>query len=155
MMCICKSSLKVCINYWFHVTKWIWLYIVSESAHSALLAFSIYTNGKKILKTTDDSGQILFFNGMRVLSMFWVIMGHRYQLLESQVPNLEEAKAVSGFSKLLSSTRKLWNLFIVDEEVVCGLSYNGTSGSRYVFIYIWGFAGVHISENYEKTKSEI
>lgn len=70
----------------------------SEPSHAILLAFSVYTNGKKLLKTNQDSGQILFLNGMKVLSMFWVIMGHRYSGLEGSASNKEEMAAVSWFS---------------------------------------------------------
>lgn len=69
---------------------------VSEPKHEILLAFSAYSNGKKILKTSQDSGQILFFNGMKVLSMFWVITGHRYQWSQTEYINVEEAEEVGS-----------------------------------------------------------
>lgn len=51
--------------------------------HNAFLAFSIYSNGKKILKASSEPGQILCFNGMKAISLFWVIVGHRYSMFES------------------------------------------------------------------------
>lgn len=49
-----------------------------DSPPEIILAFSAYTNEKKIFRTTRQSEQIQFFNGMKVLSVFWVIAGHRY-----------------------------------------------------------------------------
>lgn len=43
-----------------------------------LLCFSLYTNGLKILDMSKKGGQLECLHGMRVLSMFWVILGHTY-----------------------------------------------------------------------------
>ena len=43
-----------------------------------LLSFSIYTNGVKILSTNQASGSLGAVNGIRFLSMAWVILGHSY-----------------------------------------------------------------------------
>ncbi|KAL4234257.1 hypothetical protein ACF0H5_005907 [Mactra antiquata] len=41
-----------------------------------LLAFSVYTNGCKLLGTNQGSGTLGAVNGIRFLSMAWVILGH-------------------------------------------------------------------------------
>ncbi|XP_077994444.1 nose resistant to fluoxetine protein 6-like [Glandiceps talaboti] len=41
-----------------------------------LLAFSVLTNGGKILDATHSSGTLAAIHGIRVLSMWWVILGH-------------------------------------------------------------------------------
>ncbi|XP_052811638.1 nose resistant to fluoxetine protein 6-like [Mya arenaria] len=41
-----------------------------------LLAFSVYTNGVKILNTDQREGSLGALNGIRFLSMAWVILGH-------------------------------------------------------------------------------
>uniref|UniRef100_A0A914ULF1 Nose resistant-to-fluoxetine protein N-terminal domain-containing protein n=1 Tax=Plectus sambesii TaxID=2011161 RepID=A0A914ULF1_9BILA len=43
-----------------------------------LLAFSVYTNGKNILRAKKGPNQVHCLHGMRVLSMFWIILGHTY-----------------------------------------------------------------------------
>ncbi|KAK3607209.1 hypothetical protein CHS0354_031706 [Potamilus streckersoni] len=43
-----------------------------------LLAFSIYSNAVKILSTKQAAGSLSAVNGIRCLSMFWVILGHTY-----------------------------------------------------------------------------
>lgn len=45
-----------------------------------LVAFSIYTNGKNLfdLKPRDSTNSIECLNGLRALSLLWIIFGHRY-----------------------------------------------------------------------------
>ncbi|XP_059157408.1 nose resistant to fluoxetine protein 6-like isoform X2 [Physella acuta] len=43
-----------------------------------LLAFSVYTNGSKVLNTAQPPGSLSAINGIRFLSMSWVILGHTY-----------------------------------------------------------------------------
>lgn len=52
-----------------------------EDAHYSakiLLAFSVYTNFGKIFATQTGAGHLGCVNGIRFLSMAWVIMGHTY-----------------------------------------------------------------------------
>ncbi|CAG0883840.1 unnamed protein product [Cyprideis torosa] len=44
----------------------------------ALVAFSLYTNTQKLFGTEHPKGSITCLNGIRVLSMVWVIYGHVY-----------------------------------------------------------------------------
>lgn len=60
-----------------------------------LLAFSVYTNGKKIIAVNQQSGQILFFNGMKVISMFWVVLGHRFEINDFIAINKADVAKVS------------------------------------------------------------
>jgi hypothetical protein len=43
-----------------------------------LLSFSVYTNAPKILNTSQPKGTLTCVNGIRFLSMTWVILGHTY-----------------------------------------------------------------------------
>ena len=43
-----------------------------------LLSFSVYTNAAKILNTNQPSGTLTAVNGIRFISMTWVILGHGY-----------------------------------------------------------------------------
>ncbi|KAJ8985400.1 hypothetical protein NQ317_007558 [Molorchus minor] len=48
-----------------------------ECRNQLYLAFSVLTNGKKLLATTKHSKeQIHTFNGIRVISMIWIVAGH-------------------------------------------------------------------------------
>ncbi|XP_045194786.2 uncharacterized protein LOC123550421 [Mercenaria mercenaria] len=48
------------------------------TAESILMAFSFYSNGVKILNTDQAAGSLGAINGIRFLSMAWVILGHTY-----------------------------------------------------------------------------
>ncbi|KAK3607206.1 hypothetical protein CHS0354_031703, partial [Potamilus streckersoni] len=43
-----------------------------------LLAFSMYSNAVKLLSTKQAAGSLSAVNGIRCISMFWVILGHTY-----------------------------------------------------------------------------
>ena len=51
-----------------------------------LLCFSAYTNGSKLFSTSNTPQNIDCINGLRVLSMGWVIMGHTYYIGAAQLP---------------------------------------------------------------------
>ncbi|XP_068082674.1 nose resistant to fluoxetine protein 6 [Anabrus simplex] len=52
----------------------------NESRSNLAIAFSVYTNGKKLLNTSGSSADTLHcLHGIRFLSMAWIILGHRYQ----------------------------------------------------------------------------
>ena len=50
--------------------------LTSDKISKALLAFSVYTNGAKILNTNQPKGTLTAVNGIRFISMSWVILGH-------------------------------------------------------------------------------
>lgn len=52
-----------------------------------LLSFSVITNTRKLLNTSTASGSLTAVNGLRVLSMFWVILGHSYGLTYTAMDN--------------------------------------------------------------------
>ncbi|CAG5133781.1 unnamed protein product, partial [Candidula unifasciata] len=45
------------------------------------LSFSAYTNGKRLLSTSQAPGSITVIHGLRFLTMAWIIIGHTYFLL--------------------------------------------------------------------------
>ncbi|XP_074037732.1 nose resistant to fluoxetine protein 6 isoform X2 [Leptinotarsa decemlineata] len=65
-MVICSTTYDV----YLHKTE-------TKSRHPLMIAFSVYSNGLKILQTSEgNKGQISVFHGMKTISMFWVITGH-------------------------------------------------------------------------------
>lgn len=52
------------------------------------LAFSVYSNGKKILSTKKTAGTLGAVNGVRVFSISWVILGHIFAFLFGVVSNV-------------------------------------------------------------------
>ncbi|KAK3732205.1 hypothetical protein RRG08_026587 [Elysia crispata] len=63
----------------------------------ALLAFSVYTNGSKVLNTSQQPGSISCVHGIRFFSMAWVILGHIFAFCIGYIDNL-----VTVFSAFLS-----------------------------------------------------
>ncbi|OWF53651.1 nose resistant to fluoxetine protein 6-like [Mizuhopecten yessoensis] len=53
-----------------------------------LVAFSVYTNGAKLLNTSAPPGSLTALNGIRFLSMTWVILGHTYSTGMNYVHNV-------------------------------------------------------------------
>jgi hypothetical protein len=45
-------------------------------AGKIILSFSIYTNASKILSTQQGAGSLTAINGIRFITMTWVILGH-------------------------------------------------------------------------------
>ena len=90
--------------------------------------FSFYTNAKKLFtasKITDDTASTECLNGFRVLTMFWVILGHTYFYhLRSPTLNLNE------WLVFLSKFRN--QLF-----VACPLSVDS-------FLFLGGFLGSYL-----------
>ncbi|KRZ89071.1 Nose resistant to fluoxetine protein 6, partial [Trichinella sp. T8] len=56
-----------------------------------LLAFSLRNNAKKLFSMKTSAGQITCLNGIRVLSMCWIIFGHTYYWAIPYINNVIEA----------------------------------------------------------------
>ena len=61
-----------------HADDWksLLIFSITERLSNFLLAFSVYTNGKKLLNTQQRAGALTSINGIRFISMSWVILGH-------------------------------------------------------------------------------
>ena len=58
---------------------------LSGTLGNLLLSFSVYTNGEKILNTNQGAGTLTAINGIRFISMTWVILGHTFAFGLGQV----------------------------------------------------------------------
>lgn len=56
-------------------------------AEKLLLAFSVYSNGKKILQVNQSTGTLTALNGIRFLSISWVVLGHTFAFIFSVLSN--------------------------------------------------------------------
>jgi hypothetical protein len=61
-----------------------------------LIAFSLYSNGKKLLSTKNSEDTLHAINGMRFITICWVVWCHRYKM-DTAVPsvNLNTVEDVS------------------------------------------------------------
>jgi peptidoglycan/LPS O-acetylase OafA/YrhL len=68
-------------------------YTNRASPHELLVSFSVLSNGRKIFQASKNPDQLLCLNGIKAISMMWVIIGHEYSLvINSAVSNLPDAK---------------------------------------------------------------
>ncbi|XP_044262890.1 nose resistant to fluoxetine protein 6-like [Tribolium madens] len=64
-------------------------YFKKEPYHELLIAFSFYHNGCKLFRSSKNSDQLLCLNGIKAMSMMWVIIGHEYSnVLTAPLSNL-------------------------------------------------------------------
>ncbi|CAC5392295.1 unnamed protein product [Mytilus coruscus] len=74
-----------------------------------LLAFSVYTNGAKLFNTKQNKDILTCINGIRFISMTWVILGHTYQMPLQMSDNM-----VSFFPKMI----KRWTFGVIANATV-------------------------------------
>ncbi|XP_068672762.1 nose resistant to fluoxetine protein 6-like isoform X1 [Montipora foliosa] len=70
----------------------------SGKKHSVMdffLCFSLVKNTSSIMNTKVQAGSITSINGMRVLSMWWVILGHCFYYLVIRTPALQRNEALT------------------------------------------------------------
>ncbi|XP_045468714.1 nose resistant to fluoxetine protein 6-like [Harmonia axyridis] len=101
---------------------------LSKEPINALTAFSIYTNSKKLLKSSQNDDHLLCINGLRTLNMVWVIIGHVYVnfLLSGAIDNWKDAFDWMDDSK---------NMFIMGGTVSVD-SFFTIGGLLTVYIYM-------------------
>lgn len=92
----------------FHVTNWIFplnlctLSFVGEKSE-ALLAFSFYSNGMKLLSYSESKSAdvIQCLHGIRVISTLWVVLGHTFkQYQKIPIQNMSTVLRVNESSVL-------------------------------------------------------
>ncbi|XP_060604940.1 nose resistant to fluoxetine protein 6-like isoform X2 [Ruditapes philippinarum] len=65
----------------------VYTYYTPSILGKLLLSFSVYTNAAKILNTNQPAATLTSVNGIRFISMTWVILGHTYYFGLGQVEN--------------------------------------------------------------------
>lgn len=124
-----------------------------ETIHEILLAFSAYTNGKRIINVTQQPGQISFFNGLKVISMFWIILGHRFAASVDLIVNKADATEVSIFSWIVDLI--LYFLFVVASNRPFGIRFPGTTGCRHFLFHFWSAVSLCIFKDCQKNGSKV
>lgn len=54
---------------------------IMNKIFAGLKTFSVFTNTKKLMNTSTANGPLACLNGLRVISMCWVIQGHTYEFI--------------------------------------------------------------------------
>lgn len=66
------------LNFEFHFFHFLFL---ESKIRLLFLSFSFLANSKKLFNTSTSAGELTAVNGLRVISMFWVILGHTYDFI--------------------------------------------------------------------------
>ncbi|XP_023719212.1 nose resistant to fluoxetine protein 6 [Cryptotermes secundus] len=74
-----------------------------------LISFSLYTNGRKLLSTKDSPETLTCLSGIRILSICWIVLGHRY-LLSMNVPSIN---AITGYGFISD-----WSTMVIINSVL-------------------------------------
>ncbi|XP_045156182.2 nose resistant to fluoxetine protein 6-like [Mercenaria mercenaria] len=87
--------------------------------------FSLTSNGEKVIGTKTAVGPLACLNGIRVLSMWWVILGHSYASLASFMDNPTEALKITQrftFQPILNGTYSVDSFFFLSGLLVAYLA---------------------------------
>ncbi|XP_060562019.1 O-acyltransferase like protein-like [Ruditapes philippinarum] len=91
-----------------------------------LLSFSVYTNAPKILNTSQPKGTLTCVNGIRFLSMTWVILGHTYGFGAQSIANsaryFPELLKRFTFQAVMNATVSVDTFFVLSGLLVSYLS---------------------------------
>ncbi|KAL5012244.1 hypothetical protein ScPMuIL_010795 [Solemya velum] len=92
----------------------------------AILSFSLYTNVSKLLNTKQGSGTLTAVNGIRFVSMSWVLIGHSYPtfLLASANPaEIQPLLKRFTFQTIANATVSTDSFFVLSGLLVGYLSF--------------------------------
>ncbi|ESP02881.1 hypothetical protein LOTGIDRAFT_156833 [Lottia gigantea] len=93
-------------------------------ANRFFMAFSIRANAKKILNASQPKGSLTCLNGIRVISMSWIIIGHILTTFNTTVENSTEALEfieTFSFQIMLNAPLAVDTFFILSGLLVCYL----------------------------------
>ncbi|KAJ8981234.1 hypothetical protein NQ317_016530, partial [Molorchus minor] len=110
-----------------------------EPVNECFIAFSVHKNGNRIFSITKRSSEMLCLNGIRVLSMFWVIVLHTFSEICSA--RFAETEVLKNWENSIGSMVVRSGTLAVDSFLVVGgtlLSYNFMTKRTKVFS-IWRY----------------
>lgn len=76
-ICISQKNVRFILTF-SKENKLLYIYFFLGPAHILLIAFSVKYNGEKLLAVSSNPDQLPCLNGLRFISMMWVVLGHRY-----------------------------------------------------------------------------
>ncbi|XP_070565056.1 nose resistant to fluoxetine protein 6-like [Ptychodera flava] len=110
-----------------------------------LLAFSVLENGRKILDTRHTAGTLAAIHGIRVLSMWWVILGHSYSFhvgVSDNVFIIQDVMERFTFQAILNATFSVDTFFFLSGLLVTYLTLKELREGRkvnWVLFYVHRF----------------
>ncbi|XP_013404902.2 nose resistant to fluoxetine protein 6 [Lingula anatina] len=119
----------------------------SGTMHKILLAFSLYTSGAKVLNTKQGSGALTCVNGIRFLSLSWVIWGHSYVFamgtIENILPFTQNLMQRWTMQVLINGTFSVDSFFLLSGLLVTYLTMKEMKTGSGRFRINWGLYYFH------------
>ncbi|XP_792732.4 nose resistant to fluoxetine protein 6 [Strongylocentrotus purpuratus] len=110
-----------------------------------MMSFSVVTNLPKIMSAKKTKSNLAALNGLRVISMFWVILGHSFQFQLGHLDNFSEAYGnVQSFAGLaiVNATYSVDTFFVLSGFLVTYMTLKqleskrlGSAGSWFMFYF--------------------
>nr|XP_015840143.1 PREDICTED: nose resistant to fluoxetine protein 6-like [Tribolium castaneum] len=94
--------LSTCYDVYLYYKKY-------KPGNELTIAFSYFTNGKKLMATTKNKDQLLCLNGMKALTMMWIVTAHEH--VNGAMAPIANYFAISEFIKDTA------NMFVVGSSV--------------------------------------
>ncbi|XP_077994519.1 nose resistant to fluoxetine protein 6-like [Glandiceps talaboti] len=108
-----------------------------------LLAFSVLINGGKILDATHSSGTLAAIHGIRVLSMWWVILGHSFitafTLSDNSLVYIQDILPRFSFQAISNATFSVDTFFFLSGLLVTYLTLRELTEGRKVNWFMFYF----------------
>ncbi|XP_070565044.1 nose resistant to fluoxetine protein 6-like isoform X2 [Ptychodera flava] len=110
-----------------------------------VLAFSVLENGRKILDTRHTAGTLAAIHGIRVLSMWWVILGHSYTSFFGIADNvliMQDVMDRFTFQAILNATFSVDTFFFLSGLLVTYLTLRELTEGRkvnWIMFYVHRF----------------
>ncbi|KAK3580062.1 hypothetical protein CHS0354_001014 [Potamilus streckersoni] len=111
------------------------------------VSFSIYTNGKKLLSTKQAAGALTSINGIRFLSMSWVVLGHSYSASALIIQNMKQFLDVKShqwsFMAISNATISVDSFFLLSGLLVAYLTLREIKKMGGIKKFRWGMFYFH------------
>ncbi|KAL3842202.1 hypothetical protein ACJMK2_020242 [Sinanodonta woodiana] len=112
-----------------------------------LMSFSVYTNGSKLLSTNQGSGVLSAVNGIRFLSISWVILGHVYAFgaftTENVLPFLLTMMKRWSWQAIINAPVAVDTFFILSGLLLSYLSLKEMQKCQSLWKFKWGLFYFH------------
>ncbi|GIY64964.1 nose resistant to fluoxetine protein 6 [Caerostris darwini] len=104
--------------------------------------FCVFTNGEKILNTSNQAGQLPCLHGIRFLSLSWVILCHSYQVIFNSTRNIAEILDMVNhwsFEVILNGFYSVDSFFVLSGFLVAYLYFQQCSknGGKIPWLYFY------------------
>ncbi|XP_071511122.1 nose resistant to fluoxetine protein 6-like [Diadema antillarum] len=111
-----------------------------------LMSFSAITNLPKMLSAKKSSSTLAALNGIRVLSMWWVILGHSGQFYFGYYANPAQVDEIAysfGFLAIMNSTFSVDTFFVLSGFLVSYFTLKAIDSKKLQSAFSWGVFYFH------------